>query len=161
MVQYAAEMVAARSVSAQCSQQHAKLMTDPFYVEAKGTAASFNPGGRECHFMGIAHDEDGQPIWSEDHEPVVGILATAWNTCIAEILGLCAKGKEACDRYHVKVGDLGAVISQLALAEVPYERLGKCKKAIMLQHRLIHERPIILLQQQANGEGTKEGGRDA
>jgi hypothetical protein len=137
MVHYAAGIVAASSVAAQCTPQMNKLRTEPYYVEARGTAATFNPGGRETHFMGIAHDEEGQEILTDEGEPAVGIIATSWNTCVPEILGLCIKGKDACDRYHIEVGDMGAVMSQLPLAECQYERLGRCRNEIMHQHRFI------------------------
>ena len=135
VINYAADIVAATSVWAQCSQQQNKLTTEPYFIEARGSTASFHTGGRETHFMGIAHDDDGQPLWTEEHEPVMGVIATAWNTCIPAILGLCTKGRLDCDQYHVEVGDLGAVMSQLPLAKPPYERLGMCKKSIMQQPR--------------------------
>ena len=119
-------MSQAHSVSARCNKMISLLQEDPHYVyaEAKGTPGpnSFCTGGRDTHFLVIAHDEDGQPRVDESGQPMglAGILmiTTAWNTCLDYLIGLCPKGKSACDRYHVAAGrgELGAVMSQLPLS---------------------------------------------
>ena len=135
LMHYAREMINAHSVSHQCALQYEALQQAPFYIEAKGTPNSFNSFGRDTHFIVIAHDEHGQPKSDEKGEPLVGILVTSWNACLDEIVGLCPRGKGACDRYHVGIDGLGEVMSQLPLVQQDYSSLGVCKESIRILTR--------------------------